>query len=492
MDRIKTIIVTPSDQIHEFFQEQYQDTLDCQHQVPTIDDMGEQLSTGELDDTSRVIIFDDNLIEDGDVNEISEAIATYAPYAIVCLLSYKDDFHNLIFERVKRNMDPELQAPFFIITSDYAMDELDEVLEYNNAFLEGREDIPKELKRRPTGNPAFISDQEIETIEKEIAEEEDPNARKGYVISSTSSKGGSGKSTVALTLATTIAQASHKAYKEKLTRPDEEPLKVCVVDMDIFDGQLGMYIGQLQPTALNVRITGLVTPENVARNLVYDEFMMIHALLAPKRGVTARNLTPEFYKQVIETLKTMFDLIILDTSVQYLDPLISKVCLPMSDAILFIANLSAGAVYGMTRWIKEVTGPKKEGGMAINKGKIGVVLNQVMDNVGMDKTTLAEAALDTKIISMIPMASQIVLSASNYNRLSRLPENDIMGPSYYKLAQTIVRGMSTKDKPITLAPLIDEKAAEVRNRNEQRKAAGREINAGQDTKKKRGLFGLGK
>lgn len=490
MDRIKVIIVTPNQpDLHEFFQEEYASIWDCQRNVYSIDDMANGIEDGSLSDTSQIIVFDDNLIEDNNVQELSEALATYAPYALAMVLSYQEEFIPLIAERTEREMarNGGLEAPFFIVQSNTALEEIDEIIEYNEAFLTGQEDLPRALPNKvAVGNPAFISDEELHEIEKEM-DDEDPNQKLGYVICSTSSKGGSGKSTVALTLATTIAQASQKAFNENLT--DEEPLKVCVVDMDIFDGQLGMYIGQLQPTALNIRVQGAVTPESVSRNLVYDESMMIHALLAPKRGRTAEDLPPEFYKQVIETLRTMFDLVILDTSVQYLDPLISKICLPISDAVLFIANLSAGAVFGMTRWITEVTSPKSQGGIGINNAKIGIVLNQVMDNVGMDKKALAEAALNIHIISQIPMASQKVISASNYQRLNTLPSDSLIGPSYYNLAQVIVRGMSPKDKPIVLAPLVDRTSEEIQQRNNQRKTEGKAVSVA--PRKKRGFMGFG-
>ena len=128
----------------------------------------------------------------------------------------------------------------------------------------------------------------------------------------------------------------------------------------------------------------------------------------------------------------MFDLIILDTSVQYFDPLINEVCLPLSDAILFIANLSPGAIYGMTRWIGEVTGSKKEGGMAIDAHKIGVVLNMVMDDVGIHKSTIGDAAVGVKIISMIPMGLK---SCSCRLKLQQNPQAHTESQDWPKLLQ---------------------------------------------------------
>lgn len=483
----KAIIVTPSEQVHEYFQSSYPN-WDCQKQARTVDELYEGLDSGVLDaDETKVILFDDSLIENTeDINEVASAIATYAPYAIVFLLVYNKDLVDLIESRVQRFMGEHgYEAPYWFVSQETPLDDIDDVIDANTNFLTNRTDTPEEVHvTRAVGNPAIISDEELQSIKEETFEYEGDKPL-GYVISSTSSKGGSGKSTVALTLATTLAQASRKAYEDKLT--DNDPLKICVVDMDIRDGQIGYYIGHLQPTALNIRVAQSVDPEVIRKNLIYDQNLGFHSLLAPKRGRTADELTPSFYRQVIGTLKTMFDLIILDTSVQYFDPLIKEVCLPMSDAVLFIANLSPGAIYGMTRWIGEVTGSKREGGMEIDANKIGVVLNMVMDDVGIDKTTIGDAAVGVKIISMIPMDSKSVLAASNYNKIHDLTKNMKIGPNYYSLAEKIAKGMSgglPDDKKIVLTNLI---TPQMLQKAEERKNATVQVRT--EAKKKRGIFG---
>lgn len=483
----KAIIVTPGEQIHEYFQSSYTD-WDCQRQAHSVEELYDGLENGTLDaDETKIILFDDSLIESTeDINEVAQAIATYAPFVIVFLLVYNKDLVDLVESRVQRFMGDN-NAPYWFVSQETPIDDIDDVLMANEGFLDNRVEAPQEAAiARAVGNPAIISDEELQTIKEETFDNDDNGDKPlGYVISSTSSKGGSGKSTVALTLATTLAQASKKAYENRLT--DSDPLKICVVDMDTRDGQIGYYIGHLQPTILNIRVTQSVDQDVIRKNLIYDQDLGFHSLLAPKRGRTADELTPSFYRQVIETLKTMFDLIILDTSVQYFDPLINKVCLPLSDAILFIANLSPGAIYGMTRWIGEVTGSAKEGGMAIDAHKIGVVLNMVMDDVGIDKNTIGDAAVGVKIISMIPMDSKAVLAASNYNRIHKLTQNLKIGPSYYSLAEKIVNGMNgalPEEEKIKLDTIITD---EMLQKVQERKSAT--VQVGTEPKKKRGLFG---
>ena len=67
----------------------------------------------------------------------------------------------------------------------------------------------------------------------------------------------------------------------------------------------------------------------------------------------------------------MYDYIILDTSVNYLDPLLEEVAYPMADKIILVTDMGISSVMGMARWIKETTDPKEEGGSGIDKNKIG-------------------------------------------------------------------------------------------------------------------------
>ena len=273
--------------------------------------------------------------------------------------------------------------------------------------------------------------------------------RNGMVIASTSSKGGSGKSTVALCTASMLYHASRLAYEAGQA---QRPLDVIVVDMDTRDGQIGFFLSESTPTILNIFTSQDFSRNNIRKNLVYNERLGVHALLAPKRARTADYTTPELYNDIIAKLRTMFDIVMLDTSVNYLDPLISDVVLPVSDAVLFVTNMSRGSVFGMTRWIAEVTLPKDQGGSAaINKDKIGVVVNQSMGNVGFDQAKLVEAASDVPLLVSIPMDSAAVLAATNNNHLDDIVlRHPNISPAYFDLVTRITQG----NYPI-LAPTMD-------------------------------------
>ena len=298
--------------------------------------------------------------------------------------------------------------------------------------------------------------------------------RNGMIIASTSSKGGSGKSTVGICTASMIYHSTRLAHEA-----GESPraLDVIIVDMDTRDGQIGFFLGESTPTVLNIFTSQDFSRNNIKQNLVYNERLGIYALLAPKRARTADYTTPEFYRDIISKLRTMFDIIILDTSVNYAnDPLVYDLILPISDAVILVTDMSKGAVFGMTRWITEVTLPIEEGGSAaISKDKIGVVVNKSMGNVGFDQGKLVEAASGVPLIASIPMDSGSVLAATNNNHLDDIIlRHNVLSPAYFSLVSQIIQNSVPIKQPEVFDPT---------------NTTGESKKPPLPKKKKRGLFG---
>ena len=250
-------------------------------------------------------------------------------------------------------------------------------------------------------------------------------------ITVTSSKGGSGKSTCALLLAGAIASASADAGR---------PLRVCLVDMDTRDGQVASLIGRFMPTALNIRVQPVWDEETIRRHLVPDERLGIDTLLAPIRPRTADTVGAEFYRTILRSLQRMYDVVVLDTSVQYLDPLIADVCLPEADEILFVTTLASTAVQGMARALREITAPVDESGMGVPRERIGIVVNQSVADVGMERDQVLAAGLGVPVVGVIPLATKDVLTATNLTRMSALLDHPLLGPAYNELARVCLPG----------------------------------------------------
>lgn len=280
-----------------------------------------------------------------------------------------------------------------------------------------------------------------------------PDAIPGQVtIACMSSKGGSGKSTTAISLAGMIARSSAAAG---------DPKKVVVVDLDTRDGQVGSLINQYLPTAVSIRVMPRWDAATVTANLVHDRRLGIDALLAPIRPRNADDVGPDFYRQIIQVLQTTHDVVILDCSVNYLDPLLG-VGFALADEILFVTTLATTSVQGMARALTELFADPSQGGLGIPREKIGIVANQVIHHVGMGKDKLLRAALGAPLVGQIPAEHDEVLIQTNSNRMDNLLMHPRLGPAYYKLATMCLPGwnlvpLTAEAAQVAAAPAADPK-----------------------------------
>jgi hypothetical protein len=136
----------------------------------------------------------------------------------------------------------------------------------------------------------------------------------------------------------------------------------------------------------------------------------------------------------------MYDVVIMDTSVQYLEPLIADVAMREADEILFVTTLASTAVQGMARALREITAPIDESGLGVPREKIGIIVNQSVANVGMERDQVLAAGLGVPVVGVIPLATKDVLTATNLNRMHALLDHPLIGPAYNELARACLPG----------------------------------------------------
>ena len=454
----KVIIVSP-EEFHSYFAEIYKE-WDVQTPVLDFDELWDKLADGTLSDQSEIVIMNDAFYTPDD-NKLEVAIANIAPSALVIVLSYEKELQDIIRQNVKDICAAAGQSmPKFAFADANGDEVLDEI---NSAVKEWNKD--KSPVARPAANNAAsdghpintkepVSVSKLQEVKGGVITNADlpPLTQRGIIIASTSSKGGSGKTTVALLTASMLYHASKKAAEEGLR---DRPLNVCVVDMDVRDGQIGFLINQVQPTVLNLYIENKnPDTEFIKTKLVKHEGMGIYALLAPKFGRTASVIKNEFYQDVIYKLSTIFDVVILDTSVNYLDKLLSDVVLPMADKIMFVTSLSKGSIFGMTRWMQEMIA-NKDVDTYVEKEKVSVIINQSLSDSGVDLEMIAKQALDVPLIAAIPTDSSAVIRATNMYKLQDI----ILGHTeiskeYFRIAKKIIEAIPHDDAFI-VSPIGD-------------------------------------
>jgi MinD-like ATPase involved in chromosome partitioning or flagellar assembly len=332
---------------------------------------------------------------------------------------YWIDFH-------KPNVDIDKAIKQYINSTDSPSDVVDAIVE--------AEHISKPSHETPKHN-APVDDDIDDFLDDAVAKPADKieytnnYKRKGLVYCFTSTKGGAGKTSTSLATGTWIAKSSAEAANAGRIKA---PLKVCIVDLDVADGQIGTVIKTDGRTTVMKIISSPVTNvETVGSGLVYNDRMGCWFLLAPKMPRSSYTIQPDKYAQIIEILKTMFDVIILDTSVHYTEDLFAKVVYPKSDKIIFITTVDKKAVVGLGKWIIENGSPRKEGIPTIPLNKVKVVVNQAMKNVDMGRKEIDD------IIHMT--------TAAAYHKLDKtIPATEWKYPQMLSVIPSIKGGALTK------------------------------------------------
>lgn len=411
--------------------------------------------------SSSAIIFFSRLYT-GAEREFAKLVSFYAPYAVVAILIPEQDRHLIprmesLIRAAKRENESATDGDYNAATPTYFISYENPIPDLTEAMADfiANETISEDVKGGVIEmlpehyKSALEVESELETAdeiledlydEDEIVLPESDDERSGTVIAITSSKGGSGKSTVSMVLAAYLAKASRISEEQHL---EGSKLKVCVVDFDTRDGQLGFLNGQMKPTIFNIigdsSVVGSEIPRSAIEKGIYSSpTIEADFIFAPRRPRHAKEIKPMFYVSIIHELKAMYDYIILDTSVNYLDILLEEVAYPMAAKIIFVTDMGISSIFGMARWITETTSPIERGGSGIDKSKIGITVNKVMDGVNMGAERIKKTAMGVPIIAMLPNAPKLITFKANTNALEDILYKKQINQSFRVLAQSVV------------------------------------------------------
>jgi pilus assembly protein CpaE len=211
------------------------------------------------------------------------------------------------------------------------------------------------------------------------------------VFTVASSSGGCGKTFYATNLACFLAAQTGQ--------------RVCLVDLDLQFGEVS--------TALHLRprftISDLLSREPVDEDDLdehVEEYLEEHelgfsVLAAPFSPADADMIAPKDVYKVMGALRRHFDYIVVDTPAQ-----LSEIVLAAFDHsthVLCMVTLDLPSIRNMRVFLTTLEKLK------INSDAIGVVLNKVEDDIGIDIGDVQEV-LDNKIISVLPYSREVMKS----------------------------------------------------------------------------------
>lgn len=262
---------------------------------------------------------------------------------------------------------------------------------------------------RPAGNSP---------IERRVGTYQDfaPNGsranRLGRVITITSPKGGTGKSSLSVNLAVYLGLALRGAGR-----------RVALIDANFQQADTGKLLNCYTPNISDVlKDESSLSPGTIEQYMI--QRFNVSFLLGP---ATPRDATPSFfnsrlYGQVLSVLKQNFDYIIIDTPVAELyHDILRGFALPAADYIIVPITPAIHTLMNADSWLRTITLPRHQGGDEINPEKIGVVLNQAQDGVECDEDEVRRELYSWNFIGAIPMTKEWLKATNTGEFVAMMP-----------------------------------------------------------------------
>ena len=244
--------------------------------------------------------------------------------------------------------------------------------------------------------------------------------KRGEVFVVFGSKGGSGRTTLALNLAVALKRVTQT--------------RVCIVDCDLQFGDVGLMLNLHE----QLNICDLIsepppwTSAQVSQYVISHQAAAIDVLLGPPKPEYAETVEVEHVEEAIKLLQENYDYVIVDTSPQFRS--LELAILDMS-ALIFVLLTPEMSSIKCNKLCLDLL-------LSLNydKEKIKVVLNKgypTMGGIGIDEV---QRALQLEVESIIPSAGNQVLRSINKGIPFMVEDQTSdLAKAYFKLAKIAVR-----------------------------------------------------
>ncbi len=233
-----------------------------------------------------------------------------------------------------------------------------------------------------------LSDQAVRRVIDEAQQVgEAVSERRGAVIAVMSSKGGVGKSTIAVNLAIALKQLGAG--------------RLALVDGDLYFGDLA--------TLLNIKPERTIHDLNEALDAeIADKFLYKHSsgievLAAPVRTEQAEAITPERLRAMIGVLQTLYDVVVVDVTVNALDLVLAT--LDVADLAIVLATLDVVCLKDVSQIVD-----------VLNKLRFPTRNVILLGNRHDERFSLspkdAERAMGLRFAAVVPRDDRVMLAAN--------------------------------------------------------------------------------
>jgi len=252
--------------------------------------------------------------------------------------------------------------------------------------------------------------------------------RQGKIIDVVGSKGGVGTTTVAVNLATNLAEADRNTM-------------VALIDMNLLFGEIPLFL------SIESAFDWMEVAKNITRidstyllSVMSRHASGVHILPSPAKVLDEFRVTPEVIEALMGQMKSMFDYIVIDSG-QVLDD-ISGTILRLADSLIIVTLLSLPCLINVKRLLdhfQKYGYPRDE--------RIRILVNRHHKNSRISLAD-AEKSLKKPVYWNVPNDFQTSMSAINQGKtLSAIDPAAEISVSFKELADLIAE-KSPKKKSI--------------------------------------------
>lgn len=216
------------------------------------------------------------------------------------------------------------------------------------------------------------------------------NTPRGEVITVFSTKGGVGKSTIAVNLGVCLSQ--------------EFGFSVAIIDLDLQFGDVAVLLNLIPRQT----ISDLAAELNHLDEELLESYLVRHGsgvrvLAAPSRPEYAELVSAQLVEKVIKLLQERYDYVIIDTPGLFTDP--SMVALDYAQQILLILSLDLPTLKNIKLGLEVLDSLH-------HKDKVKVVLNRSTLELGISPGDV-EMSLGVSLAAQLPSDGRVVVGAVN-------------------------------------------------------------------------------
>ncbi|MCM8710238.1 response regulator [Clostridium sp. SYSU_GA19001] len=243
--------------------------------------------------------------------------------------------------------------------------------------------------------------------------------REGKVIAFFSSKGGVGKSVLALNSGLVYSKEKNK--------------KVLLLDMDLQFGDISMLVNEYnEKTILDAIDEGQLDSYESVMPCLYKYNENLDILFAPGKPEAAEYITKNSVEKLMNLFKKKYDYILIDTGVNFSD--ITLYVLDYAEKIVFVSNMDIVSLKNTKLGLRVMQS------LGYDKNKVKLVINRYKTDYGISRKDVEEVFKDG-IFAVIPEEEKTVLvsinkgepfcSGTKYNKLK-------IGKAIEKLCKDLV------------------------------------------------------